>query len=36
MEFKKTKTWTSIKTVYWILVFCTAAFFYWLIFSTLF
>ena len=32
----KTKPWTYIKTCYWVLVFCTAAFFYWLLYSTLF
>ena len=32
----RTKPWTYIKTGYWVLVFCTAAFFYWLLYSTLF
>jgi len=36
MEFRSTKTWACIKTVYWMLVFCASALFYWLIFSTLF
>ena len=36
MEFRKTKTWASIRAIYWIVVFCTAAFFYRLIVSTLF
>ena len=29
MKFRETKAWTVIVTVYWTLVFGTAAFYYW-------
>ena len=30
MKFRQTKAWTCTRTLYWILVFATAAFYYWI------
>lgn len=30
MKLRETRAWTYTKTIYWIVVFCTAAFYYWL------